>query len=125
MTGVMVLLGGAGGAVLRYLIDLRLRRGQTGAFPRGTFVANLVGSGLLGVLTAWVLSAGVEGEAVFALAGIGLCGSLTTFSTFGYDTVRLIEQRRSGTAAGYVLLTIAGGLLAAGAGLWAGSTLFG
>lgn len=125
LTAAMVTLGGAGGAVLRYLIDLRVHRGRTSAFPWGTFTVNVLGSALLGLVTAWVLARGGAGGAVFALAGVGLCGSLTTFSTFGYDTVRLLEQRRHGHAVANVVVTIVAGFAAAIAGLLTGTALWG
>ncbi|MCP2254614.1 CrcB protein [Prauserella aidingensis] len=125
MTPAMVMLGGAGGALLRYLIDLRVQRGRTTAFPWGTLAVNVLGSALLGLLTSWVLAAGTAGGAVFALAGVGLCGSLTTFSTFGYDTVQLITQRRHRHAAANVVVTVLAGLAAALAGLLAGGALWG
>ncbi|GAA1225496.1 fluoride efflux transporter CrcB [Prauserella halophila] len=124
MTAAMVMLGGAGGAMLRYLIDLRMQRGRVSAFPWGTLVVNVLGSALLGLLTAWVLATGTAGGSVFALAGVGLCGSLTTFSTFGYDTVQLISQRRHRHAAANVAVTVLSGFAAALAGLLAGSALW-
>ncbi|MBB3664902.1 CrcB protein [Prauserella sediminis] len=125
MTAAMVMFGGAAGAVLRYLIDLRLQRGRVSAFPWGTLTVNVLGSALLGLLTAWVLATGATGGAAFALAGVGLCGSLTTFSTFGYDTVRLITERRHGHAAANVVVTVLAGFAAALAGLLAGGALWG
>lgn len=124
MTALMVMLGGAGGAVLRYLIDVRIQRGHTSAFPWGTLTVNVLGSALLSLITAWVLAAGAEDGAAFALAGVGLCGSLTTFSTFGYDTVRLIGERRHRHAVVNVVVTVLAGFTAAVGGLLAGTALW-
>lgn len=86
MTALLVVLGAAVGAPLRYLTDQVLRRRLGDRFPWGTFAVNVVGSGILGALTG-------TSTAVHALLGIGFCGALTTYSTFGYETVRLIEDR--------------------------------
>lgn len=87
MRFVLVFVGGAVGAPMRYLIDRFVQRRRGGVFPWGTLTVNLVGSAVLGGL----LGAGVPGDARLAL-GTGVCGALTTFSTFGYETVRLLED---------------------------------
>lgn len=86
MTALLVMLGGAVGAPLRYLVDQAMRRRFGDRFPWGTFTVNVVGSAALGALAG-------TSTAVHALLGIGLCGALTTYSTFGYETVRLVEDR--------------------------------
>ena len=90
MTVLMVLLGGAIGAPLRYLTDLLVQTRYPGPFPWGTFLVNVAGSLVLGI-TAALVTAGAP-PWVFALVGTGFCGALTTFSTFSYETVRLIEE---------------------------------
>lgn len=124
VTAAMVMIGGASGAVLRHLIDATVRLRTASAFPWGTLTVNVGGSGLLGLLTAWVFAVGTSGDGVFALAGIGLCGSLTTFSTFGHDTVRLLGERRHRHAVANVVVTTLAGFAAALAGLLAGSVLW-
>lgn len=91
MNWLLVVLGGAVGAPLRYLTD-RAVQARHGAglpyvFPWGTFTVNAAGSLLLGVLTGATVSAPVH-----ALLGTGLCGALTTYSTFSYETLRLAEE---------------------------------
>jgi CrcB protein len=117
MTVVLVLLGGAVGAPARYLTDLAVQRRHGGAFPWGTWTANVVGSFLLGTLVAagptWLVT----------LAGTGFCGALTTFSTFGYETVRLTEEGRPQVAVGNVVGSLGAGLVAAALGWWLGSAL--
>ena len=91
MTVAMVLLGGAIGAPLRYLTDLVVQSRHDSVFPWGTFTVNMTGSLVLGVMAAAVTGAGVPSW-VLALVGTGFCGALTTFSTFGFETVRLLEE---------------------------------
>lgn len=91
MTVLLVLLGGALGAPLRYLTDLFVQSHHDSVFPWGTFTVNTVGSLVLGV-TGGAVSAADGPEWVLGLVGTGFCGALTTFSTFGYETVRLVEE---------------------------------
>ncbi|WP_232661772.1 fluoride efflux transporter CrcB [Pseudonocardia sp. TRM90224] len=116
MIALMVVLGAAVGAPLRYLTDLVLRRRLGDAFPWGTFVVNVVGSFVLGV----VLGAG-SSPVVAALLGTGFCGALTTYSTFGYETVQLISRGRRWTALVNAMGSVLAGLAAAGLGLAAGA----
>lgn len=89
MTALLVVLGAAVGAPLRYLTDrtLRVRFGAT--LPWGTFAVNTVGSALLGLLVG-----AAAPPALLALAGTGFCGALTTYSTFGAETLELAERGR-------------------------------
>jgi len=100
VTGLLVALGAALGAPLRYLAGRLL----DARFPRGTLAVNLAGSALLGAL----VGAAVEGHWM-ALLGTGFCGGLTTYSTFAVQTVG--GGRRLGTA--YAVATILGCLAAA------------
>ncbi|WP_028849135.1 fluoride efflux transporter FluC [Thermocrispum municipale] len=116
MTAAFVALGGAVGAVLRYAADLWLRKHSH--LPLGTLVVNIVGSALLGVLTGVALD-----EPTFAALGAGLCGSLTTYSTFSYDAVQLLAEGRRPTSLLYVGLTVVAGVAAAAGGLLAAQLL--
>jgi fluoride exporter len=108
VTALLVVLGAAAGAPLR-LLATRL----TGRSPeRGTLAVNVAGSAVLGVLLGL---ADVPAAAV-ALVGTGFCGALTTFSTFGADVVRLLDERALVRALGYLVATLVLGLGAAAAG---------
>jgi CrcB protein len=91
VTVLLVLVGGALGAPLRYLTDLFVQSRHDSVFPWGTFAVNVIGSLVLGVTASAVSTA--DGPAwVLTLVGTGFCGALTTFSTFGFETVRLVEE---------------------------------
>jgi fluoride exporter len=91
VTLLLVVVGGALGAPLRYLTDLLVQSRHDSVFPWGTLTVNAVGSAVLG-LTAGALAGGPSPGWVLPLVGTGLCGALTTFSTFGYETVRLAQE---------------------------------
>jgi len=111
MTALWVVLGAAVGAPLRYLTDRFVQRRHASAFPWGTATVNLAGSFVLGLLTAGLTRHAVS-PAVMALLGTGFCGALTTYSTFGYETVRLIQNRTRLLALANVVGSILGGLAA-------------
>ncbi|MCZ7415296.1 MULTISPECIES: fluoride efflux transporter CrcB [unclassified Streptomyces] len=115
MTWLMVALGAAVGAPLRYLLDRAVQARHASAFPWGTFAVNAVGCVALGVL-AGAVRGGAAGPVPEALLGTGLCGALTTYSTFSYESLRLVETGRSGLALANVLGTLAVGLTALAAG---------
>jgi CrcB protein len=117
VTVLLVLVGGALGAPLRYLTDLFVQSRHDSVFPWGTFAVNVVGSLLLGTTAGAVATA--DGPAwVLTLVGTGFCGALTTFSTFGFETVRLVEDGSLLEAALNVGASVAVGLTACVAG-WA------
>ncbi|GIJ32494.1 fluoride efflux transporter FluC [Micromonospora sediminimaris] len=91
MAVILVALGAAVGAPLRYLVDRAVQGRHDSVFPWGTLVVNVVGSLLLGVLIGGAAVGTVPGSLV-NLLGLGLCGALTTYSTFGYETIRLLED---------------------------------
>ncbi|GGQ32249.1 CrcB protein [Actinomadura coerulea] len=88
MTIVLIVLGAALGAPLRYLTDRAVQARHDSVFPWGTFTVNIAGSFTLGLLAALPADGGV-----MAFAGTGFCGALSTYSTFGYETLRLAEER--------------------------------
>lgn len=90
MTALLVVLGAVVGAPLRYLTDLLVQSRHDTVFPWGTLTVNAAGSLLLGCV-AGAVSGGAPAW-VLTLVGTGFCGALTTFSTFGYETLRLVEE---------------------------------
>jgi fluoride exporter len=108
-------VGGALGAPLRYLIDLWVQERHTGRMPWGTFCVNVIGTFVLGVVLGLV-SVGGLADGAAALLGTGLCGALTTYSTFSVEAVRLMEDGRARVALAYVALSLTLGILACLAG---------
>jgi fluoride exporter len=85
------------GAPLRYLLDGSIGDRVEGVFPWGTLVINASGSLLLGVLTGLALYHAFP-QTPKVILGTGFCGSYTTFSTFSFETVRLVEEGAIGEA---------------------------
>ena len=122
MTVAMVLLGGAIGAPMRYLTDLFVQSRHDSVFPWGTFNVNVLGSLVLGIAAAAVTALAAPAW-LLALIGTGLCGALTTFSTFGFETVRLLEEGSVLTAAANCVASLVIGLGACAAGYAATAAL--
>lgn len=116
MTWLYVLCGAALGAPLRYLTDRAVQSRHDSAFPWGTLTANVTGSLILGLLTGAVI-VGAASSSLYLLIGTGLCGALTTYSTFSYETLRLVESGARRSAALNALASVAAGLGAAYAGM--------
>jgi fluoride exporter len=123
MTTLLVVLGGAAGAPARYLIDRMIQARHDSAFPWGTWVVNVSGSFLLGLLIG-AAGAGDLADRLAAGLGVGFCGALTTYSTFSYETVRLLEAGAWHQAAANVLLSVSAGMAAAVAGLTVAAILW-
>lgn len=109
MTWLLVILGASVGAPLRYLTDRIIRARHDGHFPWGTFAANLTGCLFLGALTGAV-AAGAASSPTQLLIGTGLCGALTTYSTFSYETLRLTQAGARFFAAVNVVANVIAGL---------------
>jgi fluoride exporter len=111
------LLGGAG-ALLRFFVDGLVAARVGRDFPLGTFVVNMTGSALLGLL----VGLGVSGDGL-VLAGTATLGSYTTFSTWMLESQRLVEDGELAIAAANVLLSLAVGLGAVALGRLVGGHL--
>lgn len=115
MTLLLVLAGGVIGAPLRYLTDLLVQSRHDSLFPWGTFTVNIAGSLVLGAVLG-AASTGALPPAGVTFVGTGICGALTTFSTFGFETVRLLEEGSIATAAANAVGSLAAGLAAGSLG---------
>ena len=120
-----LLLVGAGGfigAILRYVVGLVLVPRMTTAFPVHTFLINVTGSLALGVIMGAAETRGLAPWIRPAVA-VGVLGAYTTFSTFGWETVALLERGETALASAYVLASVAIGLGAVVMGLVVGRAL--
>lgn len=122
MTAFLVAVGAATGAPLRYALDRFVQRRHDSVFPWGTFTVNILGALLLGVITHAV-SAGAWPARTGSLLGAGLCGGFTTFSTFGFETWRLVEEGAPLPAVANLGASLLAGLAAVTAG-WGIAGLF-
>jgi fluoride exporter len=116
MTLLLVALGAAVGAPVRYLTDRFARSRSGSALPWGTLAVNLAGSALLGLLVGLPAA-----PAWTALLGAGFCGTLTTYSTLSYEILELARAGTRARAAVYLTLSVLAGLGAAALGLLAGA----
>ena len=109
-------IAAAVGAPLRYLVDGAIAERAEGVFPWGTFVVNASGSLVLGVLTGLGLYHAFP-RVPKVILGTGFCGAYTTFSTFTYETVELLEEGALNEAARNTLGTLIVGAGVAALGL--------
>lgn len=111
----LVALGGAMGSVARLLLGGLVQQRAGSSFPLGTLVINITGSLLLGFLMEYALATPAISRETRAMLTTGFCGGYTTFSTFSYETAKLIEDgdyRRAGLYIGLsVIVSIAGTLV--------------
>jgi CrcB protein len=119
----LVALGGALGSACRFLLGPALQRAFNATFPVGTLFINIIGSLILG----FVLGLAAEGVDVRpearAFLAIGFCGGFTTFSTFSWEAVRLLEDGEGSRAVLYILGSVALSVGAAFIGLVAARQL--
>lgn len=113
---LLVAIGGAAGAVARYGVAGWVHQSSGTVLPWGTLAVNLAGSFLLG-LTLPVMEQLPLAPEVRALVAVGFFGAFTTFSTFSYEAVRLLQAGEWARAGAYVFGSVVLGLLAAAAGL--------
>lgn len=118
MLYIYLAVGGVTGTFARYGLSGWIYSVAGASFPWGTFAVNLIGSFILGFLAPTMQVAPVSPE-VRSLLTVGFCGAFTTFSTFSYETVMLLQEGAWGRAALYALGSLLLGLLA----LWGGIAL--
>jgi len=119
VTALLLAMAGAGvGAPLRYLTDRTVQSRRDSVFPWGTFIVNVAGSLLLGI----VMGATTD-PTTRTLLAVGFCGGLTTYSTFSFETLRLAEDGSRILAAVNVVASVLAGLVAVTLGLWVGRTI--
>lgn len=118
-----VALGSAIGGAARFALTTVVQQRVTTGFPTGTLVVNVTGSLLVGFLLRYALgSTSISAEAR-ALLTTGFCGGYTTFSTFSYETLALIEDGDYRRAAAYLALSLILALAGAFLGMMAAGEL--
>ena len=120
MIAVMIALGAMVGAPARYVTDRTVQRGHDTQFPWGTLTVNVSASLMIGVLVGL---GGHVSPQLSALIGTGFCGALSTFSTFSYETMRLVEDRLRFYAVANIAISLVAGLGAAALGWSIGASI--
>lgn len=109
---LLVAAGGLLGSGARSVVGLVLDSGQT-SFPASTLLANLLGSFLLGSFISLRARNGWRKSGPLQFWALGVLGSFTTFSAFGFEVFEMLAAGRTDLAGGYVLASVGGGLAAA------------
>lgn len=120
-----ICLGGAAGTGARYLLAGWMLSALGPAFPYGTLAVNAIGSFLLGLLMQVGLATEWMSPTLRLALTTGVMGGFTTYSTFSYETLKLVEDRALGMAALNVCVTVIGCLAAAFLGMAAGRWIAG
>jgi CrcB protein len=103
-------VAGAAGAVLRYVLGTQIGKLNL-RFPLGTFIINISGSLFLGWFSAYVLRHNISDTTRLAI-GVGFVGAYTTFSTFMYESNKLVDDGASYEAMAYIAASLIVGLIA-------------
>ena len=108
---LLVMLGGAAGAGLRYEVGRLTLRHFGPGFPWGTLAVNLIGGLAMGLLAGALSGIGMTSRPAWLLLGVGVLGGFTTFSSFSFDLFGMIERGQLWVAIGYAFLSVLGALL--------------
>ncbi|WP_051272131.1 fluoride efflux transporter CrcB [Shimazuella kribbensis] len=114
----VIALGGALGALCRFLIS-RLFQNSSGRFPFGTFIVNIAGTFVLGLITGYPTS-----RVWLLFLGTGFCGAFTTFSTLHWEMIQLKQKKQTHTMWIYLLSSYICGFMMATLGYLIGKTYF-
>ena len=112
MTILLIVIGAAIGAPLRYLTDRFVQSRHDSVFPWGTLTVNVTGCLAIGLLAAAFSGSAIVREDLRLFLFVGVLGGYTTFSAFGRETIEMLHANRYAPAAAYVLLSNALGLAA-------------
>lgn len=115
---LLVGTGGFFGSVARYGVKLLTDRYISSSFPYGTFIVNMAGCFIIGLLTGFISYREEPSGNYWLLLATGFCGGFTTFSSFALENNILIAERQSATAFIYTALSVVLGLLLCRVGMW-------
>ncbi len=116
---ILVMIGGAIGAGFRYHLS-RVALAQLGTdFPWGTWIANLLGGLLMGVLAGIALRDGPVANPLMLFLGVGVLGGFTTFSAFSLEAVIMVQRGQLALAGAYAVSSVAGSMMLLFIGLYA------
>lgn len=121
---LLVALGGGLGAASRFGVSLAMPPRADG-WPWATFIINVAGSLLIGLLAGWLATRGEEGEPWRLFLGVGVLGGFTTFSAYSLETMRMVERGDWTGASTYAAGSVIAGLIAVAAGLFIAKRVFG
>lgn len=117
MNLMMIALGGALGAVSRFLLGNAVSKAVGSALPYGTFVINVIGCFAMGLLMTLIVDREMLPAAWRLFLCVGFLGGFTTFSSFGYEALMMLTEGRLLAVLAYVCGSVALGLVAAGLGV--------
>lgn len=112
-----IALGGALGALTRYQLGLWISNKWNQGFPLHTFLINITGAFLLGFLNILFVERLTVSPMLRLGIGVGFLGAYTTFSTFGFEVITLLENGSTGVAALYTILSIGVGFIGVALGV--------
>lgn len=103
---LIVAFGSGLGGMLRYLISDLVQRSSPSLFPYGTLAVNIIGSFIIGLVLFYFDTLKLISSEMRLFLTVGLCGGLTTFSTFSYETVKLFQDSEFLLAGANILLNV-------------------
>ncbi|MCO5249279.1 MAG: fluoride efflux transporter CrcB [Chitinophagales bacterium] len=113
---LLVGLGGGAGSIMRYIVAVIMPKSLTKSFPFQTFIVNIIGCFLIGLLVGWMERDVLVNSNLKLLFITGFCGGFTTFSTFSSESLGLMLGGNYSTSILYMFLSLLLGLI----GVWAG-----
>jgi CrcB protein len=109
---LLVLVGSAAGGSARYITSLLIQSKNRSLFPMGTFVINLLGCFIIGIIYAIAARNASTGSDIKLLLATGFCGGFTTFSAFAFENLELLKSGMHLTALAYIILSVVLGIFA-------------
>jgi CrcB protein len=116
---LMVGTGGFVGSIARYAIGYYMAKVITHPFPFATFLINILGCFIIGLLVGWgERNEWLQANGLLLMATTGICGGFTTFSAFALENVKLLNTQKNFTVLLYTLLSVVLGILLCRVGMW-------